>query len=349
MNRRKPDELVDGAIQLLLAAGLERPHAVHLAQAVVTADLFGYTSHGLALLPRYLDELGDGRMAKSGTPEIVQDNGSNMTIDGRLLPGAAVVNFALDHLLERLSAHGAAVAVVRRSQHIGCLSAYLERATAKGSLILIMSSNPHAKVVAPFGGTRPAYSPNPIACGIPTSNEPILIDMSMSSISVNRAREYREQGQELPDNYLFGSDGRATSDPNALFGSQPGAIRPFGGTDLGYKGFALGLIVEAFTAGLGGFGRSDLPSSPSNSVFIFVADPDRFGGGGFLRDEMTALVASCRAAVSLPTETVRLPGERALVHRREALRDGVMVSASVAAALAERARKLGVNSIFADH
>ena len=218
-----------------------------------------------------------------------------------------MVNAALDHMLGRLAASGSVTAIVRRSHHIGCLSTYLERATSRGLTILIMSSNPHARIVAPFGGTRPAYSPNPIACGIPTAGDPILIDTSMGSISFNRCREYRERGEELPNTYLFDNQGRPTRDPNALMTTPPGAVRPFGGDDLGYKGFALGLMIEAFTAGLAGFGRSDAPASSSNTVFILVADPDRFGGGDFFRREMTALAASCRAATQSP-DSVHLPG-----------------------------------------
>ena len=268
MTRYRADDLTADAQQLLCAAGLAETHARHLAQAIVAADLLGFSSHGLALLPRYLDELADGRIAKIGEPEIVRDNGSSLLIEGHMLPGAAVVNAALDHMLGRLAASGSVTAIVRRSHHIGCLSTYLERATSRGLTILIMSSNPHARIVAPFGGTRPAYSPNPIACGIPTAGDPILIDTSMGSISFNRCREYRERGEELPNTYLFDNQGRPTRDPNALMTTPPGAVRPFGGDDLGYKGFALGLMIEAFTAGLAGFGRSDAPASSSNTVFI---------------------------------------------------------------------------------
>lgn len=346
MTNHRPDDLIDCARALFIAAGLMESHARHLADAIVAADLFGFSSHGLALLPRYLDELADGRMAKTGTPQVVRDTGSSLVIDGGLLPGAAVVNAALDLMSDRLDAHGAATSVIRRSQHVGSLSAYLEKATSRGRVILIMSSNPHARVVAPFGGTKPAYSPNPIAFGIPTERDPILIDTSMASIAYNRCREYLERREELPGFYLFDSNGLATKDPNALFSSPPGAIRPFGGEELGYKGFALGLIVEALTSGLAGFGRSDAPAYASNSVFILLADPAAFGGEAFMRREMTALAQSCRAATSSPNDSVRMPGERALARRRQQLRDGIHVPASVAAALAERAAGMGVPSIF---
>ena len=66
MTRYRADDLTADAQQLLCAAGLAETHARHLAQAIVAADLLGFSSHGLALLPRYLDELADGRIAKTG-------------------------------------------------------------------------------------------------------------------------------------------------------------------------------------------------------------------------------------------------------------------------------------------
>lgn len=346
MRLHPAEALCEGAIDLLRAAGLEHAHALHLAQTVVAADLLGYSSHGLALLPRYLDELLDGRMTKSGEPAILRDNGSSLTIDGRSLPGPAVVHFALDQMLDRTASHGAVTAVIRDSMHIGCLSAYLERATSRGQLILIMSSNPSAGIVAPFGGARGVYSPNPLACGIPTEGDPILIDMSMSSISANRVREFRERGEDLPNDYLLDAEGRPSRDPNVLVAKPPGTIRPFGGDDLGYKGFALGVMIEAFTSGLAGVGRSDAPTKSSNTVFLLLTEPGAFGGADFLAREMSHLADASRA--SGPPGQVRVPGGRAHAHRRQALRDGILLDPGVAQALVARAEKLGVATIFSN-
>jgi LDH2 family malate/lactate/ureidoglycolate dehydrogenase len=288
-----------------------------------------------------MDELADGRTAKSGEPEILCDNGANLTIDGHLLPGAAVMQTALDMLLERAVRHGLVTAAIGRSQHIGCLANYLERATSRGYLILILSSNPGAKIVAPFGGVRPTYSPNPLACGIPTEGDPVLIDTSMAAVSYNRCRQAKEKGERLAEDYLLAPDGAPTDDPNVLFTEPAGAIRPFGGDHLGYKGFALGLVIEAFTAGLSGFGRSGTTVGLSNAVFVLVADSSAFGGAETLRREMSFLAGQCKAAGRSPGD-VRMPGESALGRRRRALADGIALSGSLAAALATRARALGV-------
>jgi LDH2 family malate/lactate/ureidoglycolate dehydrogenase len=343
MPRHPPAALQDFATALLGRAGLDVPHARALADTLIAADLLGHGSHGIRLLPRYLDEVRDGRMARSGAPEIVKDNGGSLLFDGGMLPGPVVVKHAVELALARLSAYGAITAVIRRSSHIACLGAYLEMATSRGAMMMIASSNPWAKIIAPFGGSRPVYSPNPIAFGIPTEADPILIDFSTSMIAANACQEYRSRGELLPGAYLLDSQGQPTRDPAVLTADPPGAIMPLGGTELGYKGFGLGLMVEALTAGLGGFGRSDSPQASSNAVLVYVLDPDAFGGRAFLMREAGWLAAACREAAVAPDQKVRLPGERALAHRRAALAEGLDVDSRLMDGLVRRAEVFGVS------
>src|SRR4051794_21648008 len=337
MTRYPAAALTGFAEALLRASGLEWRHAATFAEALVGAELLDRGSHGLALLPRYLGDLEAGRTARSGDPVAVTQGAAHALLDGGMLPGPVVMAAAIDRALAIVAEHAVATVVVRRAQHIGCLALYLEQATARGALVLLCSSNPGARVVAPFGGVRAAYSPNPIACGIPTQGDPILIDFSSSAVAANACREYALRGEELPGPLLIGPDGQPTRDASVLFADPAGAILPLGGAEGGHKGFALGLMVEALTAGLGGFGRSSPDAGYSNAVLLLLFDPDRFGGAGFLRQEMSALGASCRASGD-----VRLPGERALAYRREALRDGLALNPATVRALEPWAERLGV-------
>jgi len=323
---------------LLRNAGLDAGHADCLASTLIAADLLGHSSHGIGLLGRNIEEVRTGKTARTGEPTIVKDGGGTLLIDGGMLPGPVVMHRALDIALDRLPAYGTVTAVVRRSAHIACLGAYLERATGRGKLLLIASSNPWAQIVAPHGGRRPVYSPNPIAFGIPTNGEPILIDLSLSTVAHNVCREYRARGEKLPGEYLIDREGRPSADPALMFADPPGAIMPLGGIDLGYKGFALGLIVEALTAGLGGFGRQDAPATSSNSVLIYLVDPEAFGSGEFLKREAEHLASACTAA----GEDVRLPGQRAIAHRRAALADGLSLDPKVMAVLSDLANAAGI-------
>jgi L-lactate dehydrogenase len=189
---------------------------------------------------------------------------------------------------------------------------------------------------------KPVYSPNPIAFGFPTPGDPVLMDFSTSAIAANAVQEYRARGEALPGPYLLDADGRPTDDPHALSGDRPGSILPLGGVDLGHKGFGLGLMVEALTAGLSGYGRSSAPPTTNNAVFVMLLDPQAFAGRDALLGEAGGLVDACRAAAG-SGGAVRLPGERALAHRRRALRDGIEIAEPLRAELLRRASALGVS------
>jgi LDH2 family malate/lactate/ureidoglycolate dehydrogenase len=341
MSRVPAAALTELAAALLAGAGLAPRHAGCYAQKIVAADLLGHGSHGLRLLPRSLDELLRGDLTGEGDPELVADHGACLLIDGRMLPGPVVVVHAVERALERIAAHGTVLVSIRRAGHIRALCTYLEMATARGLMMLIASSNPWARLVAPFGGTRPVYSPNPIAFGFPTPGDPVLMDFSASAIAANAAQEYRARGETLPGKYLLDADGHPTDDPRTLGADRPGSILPLGGADLGHKGFGLGLMVEALTAGLCGFGRSSAPATTSNAVFLMILDPQAFAGRDWLLGEAGGLVDACRAAAGAD-RVVRLPGERALAHRRQALREGVEIGEPLVTELLRRASALGV-------
>jgi L-lactate dehydrogenase len=341
MSRVPAAALTDFVTALLVGAGLAARHAACYAEKIVAADLLGHGSHGIRLLPRSLDELQRGVLTRDGDPEVVADHGPSLLVDGRMLPGPVVVVHAVDRALARITIHGTVVVSIRRAGHIRALCTYLEMATARGLMMLIASSNPWARLVAPFGGVTPVYSPNPIAFGIPTPGDPVLIDFSASTIAANALQEYRARGEALPGRYVLDADGQPTDDPRALAGDRPGSILPLGGVDLGHKGFGLGLMVEALTAGLSGYGRSSAPPTTNNAVFVMILDPQAFAGRDWLLGEAGGLVDACRAAAGAD-RAVRLPGERALAHRRRALREGVEVAEPLQAELLHRASALGV-------
>ena len=124
----------------------------------------------------------------------------------------------------------------------------------------------------------------------------MLIDISASTTTngmtarMNRAGN----GERLPGPWLVDNRGEASDDPRVMLTDPPGAILPLGGMDLGYKGFALGLLVEALTSGLVGHGRADGETRWGASVFLQVLDPAAFGGRERFERETGWLAQACR-------------------------------------------------------
>jgi LDH2 family malate/lactate/ureidoglycolate dehydrogenase len=250
---------------------------------------------------------------------------------------------AVELAVDRARTYGTCTVVIRRCGHIACLAAYLEMATAKDCMITLASSDPSVESVAPYGGTTPKFTPNPIAVGIPTEGDPILIDISASITTNGLTGRLHGEGKSLPGEWVQDADGRPSNDPGVLFTDPPGTILPIGGREYGHKGFGLALMIEAMTQGLSGLGRADPKEGWGASVYLQVIDPTAFSGTeGFTR-QTTWLAEACRAdRPAVGVEAVRMPGDGALARKRAALAEGVEIYSGVMEKLALIGDKLGV-------
>jgi LDH2 family malate/lactate/ureidoglycolate dehydrogenase len=328
-----PDLLRFGE-QLFIAAGLAQDRAHDVAEVLLEGDLLGHTTHGYALLPAYLKSLADGLMEKDGEPATLADHDSALTWDGRYLPGPWLVRRAIAAAQARLAQHPVVTVAIRKSHHIGCLQAYLKPVTDAGCLILLSSSDPAGRTVAPHGGIAPRFTPNPMAAGIPTSDGPILIDISASTTANGLCQRLATAGERLPGPWLIDRAGSVTDDPSVLFNGQGGSLLPLGGLDLGHKGFALALIVEAMTSALAGHGRADDVKRWGASVFLQIINPDCFGGRDAFLRETSFFAQSCQETPVRPdAPAVRVPGQGALQRRAAQLAQGVALYPTILPAL----------------
>lgn len=339
----RADELIRFATLLLEAGGLDAAPAQVVSETLVEGDLLGHDTHGLALLGPYLAELSAGRMTDSGEARVISERGAALLWDGRRLPGPWLVRRGVETLIPIARREGTANLVIRRSHHIACLAAYLAFATEAGFLMILTSSDPAAHSVAPHGGTRAIVTPNPIAVGIPTSGDPILIDISTSSATNGMSARLFREGGTFEDACLIDANGTATRDPAVLFADPPGTILPLGGLNAGHKGFGLTLLVEALTGGLAGLGRADPAEGWGASVFLALFDPAAYGGAEAFARQMDALVVASRENPARPGfDRVRMPGERGLAKKRDQLAKGVSLRDDLAKALAQQAARFQI-------
>jgi L-lactate dehydrogenase len=337
------EALIAFARRLLERAGVRDAIARDVAEILVEGDLLGHTTHGLAQLPGYLAEIDSGRMLRDGAPAIVASRSASQTWDGHRLPGPWLTLRALDAAIATAEQHGTGTVVIRRSHHIACLAAYLTRATDRGMMLLLLCSDPSGASVAPFGAVTAVFTPNPLAAGIPTAGDPILLDVSASYTTNGLTLRLFQAGEKLAHPWVQDASGRATDDPAVLFNEPKGTLLPLGGHDAGHKGFALALLIEALTGGLAGFGRADASEGWGATVFVQVLDPQAFGGRDAFARQMTWLVDACHAATPRdPNSPVRLPGERGLALARRQRSEGVALHPTVMPALAAWSQKLGV-------
>lgn len=335
--------LQEFARQLLQRSGMPADRAADVADILVEGDLLGHDTHGLQLLPTYMAEIEGGGLTLTGEPLVLADQGAVLAWDGRRLPGPWLTLRAIDEASRRARSFGTGIVNIRRSHHIAALAPYARRVAEQGLVLVLMTSAPAARTVAPFGGTRGLFSPSPIGVGIPTGGQPMMVDVSTSITTNGLTGRLAREGKKLPAAWLLDEQGVPTDDPAVLVAPRAGTILPLGGVDAGHKGYGLSLMVEALTAGLAGQGRSDPGARWGGTVFVQVIDPQAFNGRDAFEEQMDWIARECESnPPAREGQSVRLPGQRALALRRQALQAGVSLSSGIVSALSTWSNKLGV-------
>lgn len=335
--------LTSHARALLEAAGMDDEKAAAVARILVEGDLMGHDTHGLALLGPYLNELTNGAMTPRGAPEIMNRRPATQLWDGKRLPDPWLVEQALDACAAMARDYGTGTVVIRRSHHIAALAAYLKRATDQGLVMLLHCSDRNSASVAPFGGIDPVFTPNPMAFGIPTGADPILVDVSCSITTNGMSGRLARDGGRFPGKWLLDDKGEPTDDPKFGVPGGGGTIQLLGGTDAGHKGFGLTLMVESLTGGLAAHGRADPRDGWGATVFVQLVDPEAFGGLSGMARQLDFVAAACHASrPRVAGQPVRLPGERGLRRRALQLADGVTLHPSIPPLLKPWQEKFGI-------
>lgn len=341
--RHAADALRTWAAELLVRAGMDAVLARDVAAVLVEGDLLGHDTHGLALLAPYLAELEAGTMRRLGRYRVLSERAATALWDGGRLPGPWLVLRAVEDAIARARECGTGTVVIRRSHHIACLAAYLMHATERGFALLIACSDPNSASVAPHGGRKAVFTPDPLAFGVPTSGDPVLIDLSASLTTNGMTARLHKHGRRLAHPWLLDAAGQSTDDPAVLFSEPRGTILPAGGIEAGHKGYALALIVELLTGAMAGHGRADPKEGWGATVMVQAFDPAAFGGTDAFVRQADWLAAACRDNPPRPgVDAVRLPGQRGLARKREQLRNGVVLQPDIVPALEPWAQRLGV-------
>jgi len=350
--RHTPAALEQFAATLLAAAGMDDEKSRTVARLLVLTDMMGRRTHGLAMLPLYLAELAKGAneggqesgMRGTGEPVVLKDSGATLVWDGNYLPGAWLVNRAIELAVARCATHGVVTVAIRKSHHIGCLAALAKQAADRGFVAIIANSDPAGKRVAPYGGRQALFTPDPYAIGYPGKDHPVLVDICASITTTSMTRQKVAAGEQFEHPWLLDADGTPTCDPSVLEHRDPrGSLQLLGGQEYGHKGFGLALMIEALSQGLSGHGRADAPTRWGGNVFLQVLDPDFFAGGDAFAAQMDYLSEQCRHNPPVdPARPVRMPGDQAARGIGSAHRNGMAYDPATWNALAPLAEKFGV-------
>jgi LDH2 family malate/lactate/ureidoglycolate dehydrogenase len=332
-------QLMKFCTSVFVKMGMDEEKAADTSDILIEADMMGHSTHGVRLLPLYIKDVEIGNMSIKGNEEIVKDTGSCLTIDGKYLPGIWLTKKSLRLAAERAKIYGTSTVLIKNSHHNGALAAYMLPIVNQGLVPIIKSSVPSSATVAPYGGTKPLLTPDPMAIAYPTNNDPVIIDISASITTNNMIADKITKNELFSFNCLLTSDGFPTNDPLEVQ-EKNGTVMPLGGLEYGHKGFGLALGIEALSQGLSGSGRSKKPKSMNMSTFIQVIDPEAFSGLEAFKEEMSFLTEQCLKNPPVDKKNkVRMPGQNALNKRKKSIEEGVYLSKETVHTLKEISKK----------
>src|SRR5579871_460655 len=227
--------------QILLAAEVPPHKAAIAATSLVASNLRGMDSHGIQLLPFYVDQLLAGEMDPHTDGRVISESGSCLHFDGQNGLGQWIADTCCRHAVRIAAERGLAMVVARESNHFGAAAWWAQKIRAAGMIGIVMCNA--SPIVPPWQGREGRFGTNPICVALPG---PWLLDMATTTVAAGRIFKAFINGEpEIPAGWAFDGNGNPTTNTKAAYQGMP---MPLGG----YKGSGLGMMVEILCSVLSG-------------------------------------------------------------------------------------------------
>jgi len=328
--------------KLIEAQGVSREDAFIVADSLVDADLCGVESHGVSRMAIYLKRLETGVVSKRSQVNVEKEYPASMALDACNSMGMVTGVYTMKRCVEKAKENGCCFATVRNSNHYGMASYYVKLA-ADENMVGVTGTNAPPNI-APWGSSKPYLGTNPLAIGVPTTNDPMILDMAPSVVAMGKVILAAKLGKEIPLGWALTKDGKPTTD--AAEGVK-GSVVPIGGP----KGYGLALFIEVLCGILSGaeFGPhlnnmwSDFENPQDLGQFFCAIDISKFIQVDRFKTRMEQMIAEIKA---LPkndgVDELFVPGEIEHNRRRERRKNGIELSDIVYEELRELGEKSGV-------
>jgi uncharacterized oxidoreductase len=340
------NELRGVARRVFEAAGSVADEANIIADHMVEANLRGHDSHGVGLIPNYLDHLAGGSVVPNRKGRVVSEDGSLIVYDGERAWGQIAAREAVTIGIAKARETGVAVVALRNPHHIGRVGTYGEICAEAGLVSFHFVNVTDARpAVAPWRGTDARFSTNPVCIAIPgpEADRPIILDMATSVVAMGKVRVARNKGEQMKPGILIDGEGRPTTDPGAMYRQPRGAVMTFGE----HKGYALAFVCEMLAGALCGSGTMSPErqgaGTATNGMLTIVIDPSRLIDREWLRAEIAAMTQYITASPPQhPDEPVLIPGDPERLTRADRVANGVPIDDETWRELTSAARAINV-------
>lgn len=337
------------AATIFIAAGSTAAEAEKVAANLVMANLSGHDSHGIGMLPRYVDAVLEGGLTPNASVKTLLDTGSLLSLDGQRGYGQAIGEQAMALGMARAKTHGSCIMTLAQSHHLGRIGHFAEMAVAQGLVSLHFVNVMTRPVVAAWGGTDGRYGTNPCCIGIPLKDKPpFVLDFATSRVAQGKMRVAHNQGKSVQPGLLIDEHGQPTTNPGVVVVPQAngffGALMPFGE----HKGYGLAVACELLGGALSGGGTWHHPTVSGravyNSMLTILIDPGKLGTQSSMETEALAFVDWLRKSPPADgVDAVQIAGEPERRARVERERDGIEIDASTWEEIVAAASKVGLS------
>jgi L-2-hydroxycarboxylate dehydrogenase (NAD+) len=245
------------------------------AEVLLSADLRGVDSHGVARLSGYLRLWEAGRVNANPHIKIIHETPSTAVVDGDAGLGLVVAPFAMQVAIDKAKLAGTGWVSVQNSNHFGIAGIHAMMAL-KEDMIGIAMTNASA-LVAPTFSIEKLLGTNPIAVAIPAGQEqPFVADFATTTAANGKLEISQRKNQPVPTGWVQDKNGGVSTNANEL--KEGGALLPLGGDREhgSHKGYMLGSVVDIFSAVLSGANYGPwVPPFPA-----YVPMPENMPGKG---------------------------------------------------------------------
>jgi LDH2 family malate/lactate/ureidoglycolate dehydrogenase len=335
-------QLSDFVAALYRAAGLPDADACLVADTLVTADLWGHSSHGVMRASWYLARLRSGVMQPGIEPLFLVDSGAIALLDGRDGVGQVVAGRAMAEAVARAKRHGVGLVSVRNGNHHGALGYFTRQAATAGCIGLLIANGSPA--MAPWGGRRMVVGTNPWSIAAPAGRHPpMMLDIANTAAARGKIFLARQKGLPIPEGWALDADGRPTTDPVAALS---GVLLPMAG----HKGYAIAAMMDVLAGALSGSGMLTEVAGPyqaerrSRSGHLVLAiDVAAFGPPERFAERVERMIGELRGTpLAEGADEILYPGELEARNEARHQREGLALPPRTRSDLAGAAAEWGV-------
>ncbi len=331
--------------QVVRGFGSQEAEVESVTNNLIEANLTGHDSHGIGILPRYVEAYRQGGLVPNQHVKTVLDAGALLRLDGGAGFGQVVGFEAMELGIARAQQHGSCVVALGNSHHLGRIGAWAEQATQAGLISLHFVNVIARSIVAPYGGADARFGTNPFAAGIPFAGRaPVILDFATSVLAQGKTRVAFNKGELVPADCLLDDRGRATCEPR--YGVNPpfGALLTFGQ----HKGYGLALLCEllggALAAGMTQRSDDETQRRILNGMLTVLIDPSTLGDRAAFEREALAFIDWVKASPSRDGfGPVQVAGEPEREARERRTAHGIEVDATTWNEILQAAQVLGVD------